>query len=116
MVWPRSDAPLNCDDGFWGDSRQGGELVGICVVAMNDQLGSSVRILEGEEGKGLGDFPTEGMRSRSTRVGGREDLSGKSQPERTTVESTSRSDNAPQWCVLWGKGPECEKRVVSPRW
>lgn len=46
---------------------------------------------------------------------GGEDLSGKSQPERTTLEPTSCSDRAPQLCVLWGKGPENE-RVISPRW
>ena len=36
------------------------------------------------------------------------DLSGKSQPERTTLVSMSCSDKAPQLCVLGGKGPGFE--------
>ena len=72
----------------------------------NDQLGGAIGIFEGEEGEGLGYFSVKTSERLGRAAGRRRDLSGRSQPERTTLEPTSCSDRAPQLCVLWGKGPE----------
>ena len=53
MVWSRSDAPLNQDDRFGWGGRQGGEAVAIGVVTVDNELGGSIRILEGKEREGL---------------------------------------------------------------